>query len=605
MLVVVAGLIVVAGLASPLAAQTALQTASAPASQAAKGAAFVSTSAGGDWSAIATWASQDSAAPTRIPAEGDKVTISGPVTVNAPVTIGSGSEECLVLSRSAKFGDVKLVVAAPLVVRGSVRMGGASQISVQAGCGIEFDGAAGSTPTLAGDPGATIHVYFEGTKDKRCYLRTKPHSAGAPARVVSGNQTNNIAAGYTDFSDLGDNKVFGLTTWCGKDAQKTAMDHCNFTRASLVVKNTSGAYSLSDCIFSQTIEVAYGDQKYTAHFISNSNSLDVTGCSFDHLVWMEKLGDIKSTVFMGVYYTNPYAPPPFYKRWTENLVLVSEPSSGYIKPFPGTMSRCYWICSSKKDNPHIIGIDGKITFDQCIWDVPICEGAIDDAIMMLGGKTDLTAQRCLSLPRLGGAHPKCGTSLGYIGGGPTSFATYDHITIALGQMGGINSDISHGGHEGSIRQMKNNLFFILEGVKGPGQILNTSVPEVMKAANCDYNGRFDCEYGLHKITGTLGEHDVKADPKFVDPTRCLINFWRAQTRSPAGEVEKDMNSALEWIRTNPRRMGEMVDWTFAGFVPTNEALKAASDSDGATKGWIGAMEGNAGAASRPATDTAR
>ena len=37
-------------------------------------------------------------------------------------------------------------------------------------------------------------------------------------------------------------------------------------------------------------------------------------------------------------------------------------------------------------------------------------------------------------------------------------------------------------------------------------------------------------------------------------------------------------------------MPEMIDWVFAGYVPTNSALKAA-EKDGPTKGWIGAMEG--------------
>ena len=35
----------------------------------------------------------------------------------------------------------------------------------------------------------------------------------------------------------------------------------------------------------------------------------------------------------------------------------------------------------------------------------------------------------------------------------------------------------------------------------------------------------------------------------------------------------------------------MIDWVRAGFAPTNIAYKAASDPDGPTKGWIGAVEG--------------
>jgi hypothetical protein len=45
------------------------------------------------------------------------------------------------------------------------------------------------------------------------------------------------------------------------------------------------------------------------------------------------------------------------------------------------------------------------------------------------------------------------------------------------------------------------------------------------------------------------------------------------------------------MRLHPEKTPEMIDWVFAGYVPTNPALRAASDKDGPTNGWIGAVGG--------------
>jgi hypothetical protein len=86
---------------------------------------------------------------------------------------------------------------------------------------------------------------------------------------------------------------------------------------------------------------------------------------------------------------------------------------------------------------------------------------------------------------------------------------------------------------------------------------------------------------------------VEADPKFVDPTRNLTTYYRSQQGVTADTVEKDVVNALNWMRLHPEKMPEMIDWVFAGYVPTNPALRAASDKTSPTNGWIGAMEGKA------------
>jgi hypothetical protein len=478
-------------------------------------------------------------------------------------------------------------------VKGSIKNGGQSVIEVQAGAGIELDGAAGVTPAIRADYGSAVHLYFHGTEAKRCWLRTKPGTAGNPGRVMGGNSVPlNVGATYTDFSDLGGKTAWGLSVSPSKDALMTGIDHCTFTRANLKTSITAAEFTLSSCVFSSTPLFKFGDLSLGAQLVGESNLLNIAECSFDTLVWLDRPRDIRSTVFFGNFYFNPYSAPAF-SSWSNNLAVISEPGSGYVKTLPGTYQQSYWICPvPDASNPHILAAGGTTVFDQCIWDVPL--GVyIDDAILLIGNeKKDVTVRRCLSLPRSGGKHPGCGVSLGFVGAPEVK---YQHNTIALGASAGIFSDKQHGGKPGSIVEFKNNLLYLLDSVTSDtGHVFGTDFADLVSPENCDYNVLYRSDYGKIVFTaGKPGAHDVAADPKFVDPTRNLATFYRSQPGVKADTAEKDVMNALEWIRQHPEKMPEMIDWVFAGFVPTNPALKAAGDPDGPTKGWIGAMEGKA------------
>ena len=557
---------------------------------AAKTGVFVGADAGGNWTALETWKSQDGAAPKRIPGDGDTVTINGSVTVDAAVTVGTGAGDAIVVSKGSK-----LVVSAALTVKGSIKCAGQPEIEVQPGGGIELDGAAGVTPTIHAEYGSALHLYFRGAEAKRCFLRTKPGTAGNPGEVIGGNSVPlNVGATCADFSDLGSKTAFGLNVAPSKDARMAALDRCTFTRANIKVVANAGEFTLSDCIFTDTTLYKLGDLNIGAHLSSNANLLSVVGCSFDKLVWPDRLKEVRSTVFYGNFYFNPYTAPAFLD-WSENLAVVLEPSSGFVKTRPGTHLRSYWICPvPDANNPHILAAAGTTVFDQCIWDVPLSV-FVDDAILLIGREQkDVTVRRCLSLPRMAGKRPGCGVSLGFVG---APDVRYQHNVIFLGVSAGINSDVQHGGVPGSIVDFRNNILCMLDSVPNEtGHVFGTDFKDLVSAAACDFNTLWRSDYGKLSLTeGKPGAHDVAADPKFVDPARNLVTFYRRSPGVRADTAEKDLVAALDWIRRNPRKMGELIDWVFAGFVPTNPSLKAASDPDGPTKGWIGAMEGAAAA----------
>ena len=557
---------------------------------------FASTTTGGNWSAVATWQTQDRQPPNRIPGDGDIVTINGPVTVDAPVTVGAGTNDAIILVASDKAGDKKLIVAAALTVRGGLRINGQSVVDVRAGAGIEMDGAAGITPAIHASHGSAVHLYLHGTDAKRCWLRTKAGTAGNPGRVMADGAyvPVNAGASYTDFTGFGTDTVYGISVMPSSKALMTTFDHCTFNRASLAYADTFAEkteFTFSNCVFSGTTPVKVGDMSYGATFAGNFD-VNLVACGFDKRVSLDQPKDIRSTVFGGNLWPHQYRAKAF-EAWSDNLVVSHEPVCGYFIPRPGTYRRSYIICPGAAHNEHVVGAKGPIVFDQCVWDVPLTrKGAIDDALMVGG---ECTVSRCLSLPRLGGDYPATGVSLGFIFGGPI---TYRHNTIALGRESAIYSDPSHGGKPGEFLEFKNNLFYVLgTDPKAAGAVFQTfgGLKDPVKPEDCDYNNLWRSQYGAIDITaaGKLGVHDVAADPGFVDPTRNLTTFYRSQPGVQSQTPEVDVTLALDWIRQHPEKMPEMIDWVFAGYVPTNPALRAASDMDGPTKGWIGAMEGKA------------
>ena len=357
------------------------------------GSVFVSKTTPGNWSSMGAWATQDGGAVSRVPTSGDTVTISGIITVDTAVTVGSGSGEAVTISASANIGDKKLIVAAPLTVKGSIFNNAKSVISVSAGAGIELDGNAGVTPKIHGPSGSGIHLYFNGTPSNRCYLRTKAGSAGAKGTVLNDayHGACNVAGSYVDITDIGDTNVWGITFVPTAEATSRTLDHAVFTRCALNFDVKTAEFTLSNAVFNSSPVVAVGDMSFSCYFVS-SHLLNIVNCGFDAFVWINQLKNITGNVFLGRFYFYAYAAENF-KLWSDNLVFVTEPSSGFIITKPGTYNRSYWICANYAvSNPHILGAGGTTTFDQCIWDVPFAND-VDDALLLRGESDDLEPRR--------------------------------------------------------------------------------------------------------------------------------------------------------------------------------------------------------------------
>jgi hypothetical protein len=172
---------------------------------------------------------------------------------------------------------------------------------------------------------------------------------------------------------------------------------------------------------------------------------------------------------------------------------------------------------------------------------------------------------------------------------------YEHNTIALGQGPAIRSDVSHGGLPGAFALFRDNLCWLSTSVKEKGEVFWADYADAITATNCHHNALANAGYGTLPLSaGTLGAGDVTVDdPRFADPTRSVTAFYWRHGAGPSVHGEQNVLPALDWLARNPARMPEMLDWVFAGFVPRNPALKTASDPDGATGGWIGAMPGEA------------
>ncbi len=570
---------------------------------AASAAEFTSIAAGGKWSDPATWTVADKPAG-KVPAEGDTVTIKGKLLIDAPVTIGAGEGDAIVFAPAAKLGDNALGVSAPLNVRGSIRFGSHSLLEVQAGAGIELDANADKTPAIHAAHGSAVNLVLRGTADKRCYLRAKPGTKGNAARIMpdANYVPVDLGATFTDFAGFSDPAAYGIVMLPGKDLVLPALRDCTFSRCSLSFNDlltNDTVFTFENLSFKDSPVIAAGGQKFCASFAGTFN-FSLLNVGIDQRVYVDQARDIKSCVFGGMIQFYQYHAKGF-ETWVDNVVVVIDPPHGFFVPRPGTYTRTYILCASDMNNAHVVGAytgaekDQNITFDQCLWDVPLTKGYIDDSLMNSG---DVTVRRAIVLPRVGGEYPRSGCNIGYVMGGPIK---YEYNTIALGHECAVHSDPSHRGKAGEIVSFRNNCFFVLDGLKDEkgtdavGRVFMCfgGLKDPVAPKDCDYNNLFRSNYGQIEltVTGKLGEHDVAVDPRFVDPTRNLTSWYRAQPNVKSGTAAEDVPKAIDFIRQHPERTGEMIGWVRAGYVPTNPALKVALDANGPTGGWLGAMEG--------------
>ncbi len=161
----------------------------------------------GNWSNPTVWSTGV------VPGAGDVAVIRNNITITSDTTIGDGTATT-VLS-CATTGSSLTVTGAKLTIRGNATFGAYNGGNVRlyldvansgaAPGGIELDGNASVTPTISFDFDSMLRI--KGIPSGRCFLRTKPDSAGNPAQVKSLGGVDRslfVDAGYADFSRLGD-----------------------------------------------------------------------------------------------------------------------------------------------------------------------------------------------------------------------------------------------------------------------------------------------------------------------------------------------------------------------------------------------------------------
>ena len=275
-------------------------------------AAFVSISGSGNWSALSSWATQDGVAASRIPTLGDTVTINGIITVNQAASVGTGSGDVLNLNAASTIGGKKLIVNAPLTVRGNIKFATNAVVDVQAGAGIELDANAGQTPLIHTPAYNNLNLYFHGTAQNRAYLRTKPGTAGNAGQILADYMywtPVNLGATYTDFSDLNagpnyasrdDVGKWGIFLWPSSSSLMNSIDHSTFTRTSFWMQDAglgSATFTFSDNIFSQSALTAYYDQAVSYAIVVNNN-VSLLRNSFDMPMYTMHMKDVVSNVFL-------------------------------------------------------------------------------------------------------------------------------------------------------------------------------------------------------------------------------------------------------------------------------------------------------------------
>jgi hypothetical protein len=606
---------------------------------------FVSKATPGNWSSLSTWF-QDGAAATRLPGDGDTVTIASGHTLTAdlPASIGTGSGIAIQLGNDGA-ADASLIVNAPLTVKGHIDAHtGASNYSlvfINSGGGIELDGNPGFRPRIQANyyNNGPLRIIFNGTAATPAYLRTNAAKATAGEQAYFTGLSSGTEASYVDFqlgvegswgriTDLGDKTRYGV--WLRSmrlrpgTSSRAVLSDTRFVRANLKFDawtsdngDPRGGLVLRNITMSQTPTVLESSVYQIGAYLDGAGSsgndvLELDGCGFDRAVWLNHALSVADTVFGRGFFTNTGPPGSLARTWSN--VLLCEPS--YIfgsEPDPlmhltmsgsaqvyGRTHCCYF---GNVVNPHFVyptfNKVGTITLNDFSWEAPIvavgsggfADDMCDSSDIPAGCSTHIN--RPLLIPTMSGSNPGAGIGLGEFGGGNGVFI--DRLTCPqFGDPGQgasmfIDSSSGHGGTDGAIQQLTNSLFYqAAPGGKVFG-VIGVTDPIVASGVhhNCLYNGT----YNFTPPSGSFGAGDIHADPQMVDASRNLVTYWRTQvgasdpSYAPGQTAAHDLPLAIVYMVANPGTVPALIDWIRGGFAPTNAALKGAA-SDG---GDIGAV----------------
>ncbi len=596
------------------------------------------TVANGPWSSPATWDQ------SRVPGEGDTVTIAHQVRIDPQtgVAVGHspGSNAGTAAVAISESGALTLGAGSLLACRGDLKAEGT--VTLESGAVLEMDASHASGPASANyvielKPGATAaHLQINGTANARCQVRAS--SAEAFAQITDGLTPDGgrIVASYCDFSNLGGRPGYRAWSYFPTSAGNPyRLQHCTFNRCSQIKASVSipagGVVAFVDCRFTSSVIKPYEERGLWEEWYLHETgaepgaSVQLAHCEFDRIIalFYYNAYEITDCVFRGGI--KGYAHwAGTWKSFKRNFVrcqsdecqewwlpggLTLEDNVFIIDP-----AGCSRECAEISWNPHFLHMSaetGASILGNVWWWTGTDTRGEGDGVMVGSAASGTRAQnvvryeRNIILPNGNGpdgAQLLSMTPFTILDSTGNTQIHFSRNTAFTDLHGACNIGETNTAYAGDVGYMKSNLFIGSgngEGYKVAN--LGHSQADAILARSADFNGGYRLSSGSNHTPGisgkgyhdltfsgdrAIGAHDLDdQDPRFVDPTRTPATWDRSL--GGAGTLEGAMNRLGPSGRAT---VENLLDYLREGFRPRNCAFHEAGDPEILPRPDLGAVD---------------
>lgn len=550
-------------------------------------AAYTATQSG-NWSDAATWGGSGP------PGDGDTATVGAfTVTVDVDTTVGTSPNDTTtnVVNKSSATGSLIVGAGVTFTVKGNIGGVNTSVFTMQPGSAVVFDASAsGGTPTYRFNNGGFQAFDFNGSSGSRCAVRA------ITGRYCSLNvAVTSITATFTDFLRCSTliNVTSGDVTFADctfDDCGRLSLSNSGTTVSCTVARNafSNGQHANDDVVLTYSGTFTSGTRLFERNVLSKAltyNSVLFT-CQNNYLG-----GGVDGVA--GSY----------YRRFSGNLVYGTR-ANGQVVQSAATSRNCFLAPSTGSGNPHFVeakASSADVAFDQNVFESNAPDVVdMGDCILIVGtgisAGRKVVARNNVVVPNSAAASAvSSGTMLTAFSAGADTVTEWYRNSCNInnfqttGKRGAFATSEGGDGPAGQVAALKSNVVYGSSSGQGYlGERTAGTLQDGITAAGADYNWLHNTSAGSdgrgYQATNTgntmwaagnaaaagVDDNQGSGDPQFVDATR-NTRTWAVDRGY--GTTTAD---ALTALQADPTRTADLIDYVFAGFKPSNAAMRTAA-----------------------------
>lgn len=578
------------------------------------------TAQAGNWETPATWTAGV------VPGANDTVTITHNVVLNTTRSIGASpaTDHATPAIAINTGGNLTIATGATLTCRGDLALrANGVDLTLNPNSHIIFNASEAASPTttyyklkvgVTGLGVTTAQLLCNGTAGSRCSISTFTNSGANPNAIITNDGTTKggkIKATYCDFTDLGSNALYGISTANQSDGDgEVSFINCNFTR-------TGGLYAeynlqaddhfiLRNCNFNNSIAengtTKTNHSRVYAFGAMTTGTREVSGNVFDRGLHFQNWdnGDCDNNIFL-----RGFTSGGFNLAWNSFKGNIYHWVDSAEPAFHGLPDSNYFIKnqSPANGNPAFISVHLTTGCVDCLFEDISGSGYEGGGIRILSNPASPRTYTITGNIMVYNPNGSFGKLVGLHGGSNVT-VEIEHNTAISGSSSGSNANghetgiLAYGetyaGHAGMISSLRGNLAYRLASITNEGYLCQqegqtTTPTDVIDVA--DYNGKWNLSAGSAGLpngyykrnmtaamftASTPGANDVNGDPEFVDYTRNLAK-WDASLGGPGTAVNAlaELAKANTSTHNSAYNVADLMEYIRDGVRPTNPAFETA------------------------------